>query len=302
MTHSEMAEKRRVRKNSQLRMVWRRFKKSKTAMLGLCILVVFILFALFANVIANWDEYVVRTNEDARFLAPSLKGIFAKESHLFGTDEYGRDIFARIIHGARVSLSIGIVSTSCAAVIGGMLGAIAGFYGKKTDFIIMSFMDIISSVPSILLAMAVVAALGASMTNLLIALTFSSIATYARLVRSTVVTLVGQEFIEAAKACGSSDLRIIVKHILPNSLSPIICQMAFSSAGMILTAASMSYLGLGIQPPNPEWGAMLAGAKTYMWTYPYMITIPGICIVLAALSITLIGDGLRDALDPKLKD
>ena len=150
--------------------------------------------------------------------------------------------------------------------------------------------------------MAVVAALGANLTNLLIALSFSSIATYARLVRSSVVTLVGQEFIEAARACGASSFKIIVKHIIPNSLSPIICQMAFSSSGMILTAASMSYLGLGIQPPDPEWGSMLASAKTYIWSYPYLITIPGICIVLAALSITLIGDGLRDALDPKLKD
>jgi peptide/nickel transport system permease protein len=140
------------------------------------------------------------------------------------------------------------------------------------------------------------------MTNLLIALTVSSIATYARLVRSTVLTLVEQDFIEAARACGSSDLRIIVKHIIPNSLSPIICQMAFSSSGMILTAASMSYLGLGIQPPNPEWGSMLASAKTYMWTYPYLITVPGVCIVLAALSIALIGDGIRDAVDPRLKD
>lgn len=302
MTNSEMGKTRKVRKTSQLSMTWRRFKKSKTAMLGLCVLTVFIVLAICADVIADWDTDVVRTNPDARFIAPSLKNIFTEDAHIFGTDEYGRDIFARIIHGARVSLSIGIISTSCAAIIGGMLGAIAGFYGGKTDFFIMRFMDVISSVPSILLAMAVVAALGANMRNLLIALTFSSIATYARLVRSTVVTLVGQEFIEAAKACGSSDLRIIVKHILPNSLSPIICQMAFSSAGMILTAASMSYLGLGVQPPNPEWGAMLAGAKEYMWTYPYMITIPGICIVLAALSITLIGDGLRDALDPKLKD
>ena len=235
-------------------------------------------------------------------ICEALKNLFTEDAHIFGTDEYGRDVFARIIHGARVSLSIGILATSCSAVIGGLLGAVAAFYGKKRDFIIMRCMDIISSIPSILLAMAVVAALGANLTNLLIALSFSSIATYARLVRSSVVTLVGQEFIEAARACGASNFKIIVKHIIPNSLSPIICQMAFSSSGMILTAASMSYLGLGIQPPNPEWGAMLASAKTYIWSYPYLITIPGICIVLAALSITLIGDGLRDALDPKLKD
>lgn len=291
-----------MRKKSRASMIWRQFRKSKTAVLGLCILTVFVLFALCADFIADFDSRALATNQEARFLSPSFNGIFTKNAHIFGTDEYGRDVFARIIHGSRVSLSIGIISTSCAAVVGGLLGAVAAFYGKKWDFVIMRFMDIISSIPSILLAMAVVAALGANLVNLLIALSFSSIATYARLVRSAVVTLVGQEFIEAARACGSSDLRIIVKHIIPNSLSPIICQMAFSSAGMILTAASMSYLGLGIQPPNPEWGSMLAAAKTYIWTYPYLITIPGICIVLAALSITLIGDGLRDALDPKLKD
>lgn len=299
---SDTKKKLAMRKKSRASMIWRQFRKSKTAVLGLCILAVFVLLALCADFIADFDGKALATNQDACFHSPSLNGIFTKDSHVFGTDEYGRDVFARIIHGSRVSLSIGIISTSCAAVVGGMLGAVAAFYGKKWDFVIMRFMDIISSVPSILLAMAVVAALGANLPNLLIALSFSSIATYARLVRSAVVTLVGQEFIEAARACGSSDLRIIVKHIIPNSLSPIICQMAFSSAGMILTAASMSYLGLGIQPPNPEWGSMLASAKTYIWTYPYLITIPGICIVLAALSITLIGDGLRDALDPKLKD
>lgn len=290
------------RKKSRSAMVWHQFRKSRTAILGLCILSVFVLFAIFADMIADFDTKAITTNQQARFVSPSLENLFTDEAHIFGTDEYGRDVFARIIHGARISLSIGIIATSCSAVVGGLLGALAAFYGKKWDFIIMRIMDIISSIPSILLAMAVVAALGANLTNLLIALAFSSIATYARLVRSSVVTIVDQEFIEAARACGSSDFRIIVKHIIPNSLSPIICQMAFSSAGMILTAASMSYLGLGIQPPNPEWGSMLASAKTYIWTNPYLITIPGICIVLAALSITLIGDGLRDALDPKLKD
>ncbi|MEA5040054.1 MAG: ABC transporter permease [Clostridiaceae bacterium] len=302
MSAKEQKQKLRRRKNSRSAMVWRQFHKSKTAILGLCILALFVIFAIGADWIENYDLRALATNEAARFQTPSLKHLFTDQSHIFGTDEYGRDVFARIIHGSRVSLSIGIISTSCAAAVGGLLGAVAAFYGKKWDFIIMRIMDVISSVPSILLAMAVVAALGANLTNLLIALTFSSIATYARLVRSSVLTLTGQEFIEAARACGSSDFRIITRHIVPNSLSPIICQMAFSSSRMILTAASMSYLGLGIQPPNPEWGAMLASAKTYMWTYPHLITIPGICIVLAALSITLIGDGLRDALDPKLKD
>jgi peptide/nickel transport system permease protein len=297
MTQVETAKPIKRRKQSQLAMVWHRFKKSKTALLGLAVLTVFVVLAVFAGAFAS-PESVKQTDKKSLFVSPS----WGRGPHIFGTDEFGRDVFARVIYGSRVSLTIGIVSTAIAAVIGGLLGAAAGYYGKAVDSLIMRFMDVISSIPQILLAMAVVAALGANMTNLLIALTVSSIATYARLVRSTVVTLTEQEFVEAARACGSSDLRIIVKHVIPNSLSPIICQMAFSSSRMILTAASMSYLGLGIQPPNPEWGAMLASAKTYMWTYPYLITIPGVCIVLAALSITLIGDGLRDALDPRLKD
>lgn len=292
----------KMRKRSRTKIVWDQFRKSNTAMLGLGILSVFLFFAIFANVISDYETNAIATNEANRFLSPSFEGAFTGEGHLFGTDEYGRDVFSRIIHGSRISLSIGIITTSFAAIVGGMLGAIAAFFGKKTDFIIMRFMDIISSIPSILLAMAVVAALGANLRNLLLALGFSSIAIYARLVRSAVVSLVDQEYIEASRAFGSSDLRIIVKHIIPNSLSPIVTQMAFSSAGMILTAASMSYLGLGIQAPAPEWGAMLSSAKTYIWSYPHLITIPGICIVLAALSITLIGDGLRDALDPRLKD
>ena len=292
----------RKRKNSQWKQVWRQYKKSKAAMLGLIILLILTFLAVFADVIADFNQRAIRTNQEARFVRPSLNNLFTPEMHLFGTDEFGRDIFARIIHGARVSLSIGIISTSVAAVIGGLLGAAAAYYGKMVDHIIMRFTDIVSSIPNILLAMAVVAALGPNLVNLLIALTFASIAIYIRLVRATVITIVGQEFIEAARACGSRDLRIIVRHIIPNSLSPIICQMAFSSAGMILTAAAMSYLGLGIQPPYPEWGSMLASARTYIWSHSYMITIPGIFIVLAALSIMLIGDGLRDALDPKLKD
>lgn len=290
------------RKRSKMKIVWDQFRKSRTAMLGLCILSVLLFFAIFAGIISDYDANAIATNQDARFLSPSLDGFFSGEAHIFGTDEYGRDVFSRIIHGSRVSLSIGIITTSFAALIGGFLGAAAAFFGKRTDFIIMRVMDVISSVPSILLAMAVVAALGANLRNLLLALGFSSISIYARLVRSTVISLVDLEYIEASRACGSSDLRIIFKHILPNSMTPIITQMAFSSANMILTAASMSYLGLGIQPPAPEWGAMLASAKNYIWSNPYLITIPGIYIVLSALSITLIGDGMRDALDPKLKD
>ena len=200
MTRVEAIKPKRRKKQSQIALVWHQYKKSKTAMFGLGVLSVFVLLAVFAGFFAS-PESVIATNQKARFIPPS----WGRGPHIFGTDEYGRDVFAGIIYGSRVSLSIGIISTSCAAVIGGLAWAAAA-YGGTFDSIVMRFMDVISSIPQILLAMAVVAALGANMTNLLIALTVSSIATYARLVRSTVLTLVEQDFIEAARACGSSDL------------------------------------------------------------------------------------------------
>ena len=197
---------------------------------------------------------------------------------------------------------IGLSTTVFSLVVGGLLGAAAGYYGGKVDDIIMRACDIVMSIPGILLALAIIAALGASTINLLIAITISSVPGSVRLVRSTILTVVEQDFIEAARSYGSSDMRIIVKYILPNAIGPIIVSTTMSIASMILSAAGLSFIGMGIQPPQPEWGAMLSEARQYMTTSPYMLYFPGIAIVMTALSLNLIGDGLRDALDPKLKD
>jgi peptide/nickel transport system permease protein len=284
----------KYKKESQWKEIWRRMRKNRAAMIGLCIFAFIVLVAIFADVIVPYDYGIANAARD-RLQPPSAE-------HLFGTDGYGRDIFARVVHGSRVSLMIGLSTTVFSLVVGGLLGAAAGYYGGKVDDIIMRACDIVMSIPGILLALAIIAALGASTINLLIAITISSVPGSVRLVRSTILTVVEQDFIEAARSYGSSDMRIIVKYILPNAVGPIIVNTTMSIAGMILSAAGLSFIGMGIQPPQPEWGAMLSEARQYMTTSPYMLYFPGIAIVLTALSLNLIGDGLRDALDPKLKD
>ena len=284
----------KYKKESQWKEIWRRMRKNRAAMIGLCIFTFIVLVAVFADVIVPYDYGITNAARD-RLQPPSAE-------HLFGTDGYGRDIFARVVHGSRVSLMIGLSTTVFSLVVGGLLGAAAGYYGGKVDDIIMRACDIVMSIPGILLALAIIAALGASTINLLIAITISSVPGSVRLVRSTILTVVEQDFIEAARSYGSSDMRIIVKYILPNAIGPIIVSTTMSIASMILSAAGLSFIGMGIQPPQPEWGAMLSEARQYMTTSPYMLYFPGIAIVMTALSLNLIGDGLRDALDPKLKD
>ncbi|WMM25955.1 ABC transporter permease [Tissierella sp. MB52-C2] len=282
------------KKRGQWSDVWRRLRKNKMAMLGLTIISIFILLALFADVIADYDEVAIKMNTSIRLQGPS-------KDHILGTDELGRDIFARIIHGARVSLQVGIIAVGIAIIIGGTLGAIAGFYGGKFDNIIMRAMDIFLAIPSILLAIAIVSALGTSMLNLMIAVGISSIPSYARIVRASVLSIKDQEYIEAARAIGAKDTRIILKHILPNSLAPIIVQGTLGVASAILSTAGLSFIGLGIQKPAPEWGAMLSSGKDFIRQAWHVTTFPGIAIMLTILSLNLLGDGLRDALDPRLK-
>ncbi|NCB04983.1 MAG: ABC transporter permease [Clostridia bacterium] len=288
------AGKAKSRKNSQLREIWRRLKKNKAAMIGLVIILIMALGAIFADLIVPY-ETVIKQNGQERLQPPSAQ-------HIFGTDGFGRDVFARILHGARVSLTIGLATTFFSLIIGGLLGAAAGYYGGWIDDLIMRTMDVIACIPPILLALAIVAALGASMRNLLIAIVISSIPSFIRLIRSVILTIVDQDFIEAARSYGARDIRIIIKYILPNAMGPIIVQSTMAVASMILSAAGLSYIGMGIQPPAPEWGAMLSDAKDYMRTSPYLLYFPGCAILLSALSFNLLGDGLRDALDPKLKD
>ena len=222
-------------------------------------------------------------------------------AHWLGTDEFGRDILARLIHGARVSLKVGILAVGLSIIVGGILGAISGFYGGTIDNIIMRAMDIFLAVPSILLAIAIVSALGPSMINLMIAISVSSVPTYARIVRASVLSIRDQEFIEAAKAIGASNTRIIFKHIIPNALAPVIVQGTLGVANAILSIAGLSFIGLGIQPPAPEWGSMLSGGRQYLRYAWWVTTFPGLAIMITILSLNLLGDGLRDALDPRLK-
>ena len=280
------------KQRSQLAEVWRRLKKNKMAMFGLAVIVIIILTAIFADFVA---PYSFRTQNLRRVAeAPS-------RDHLLGTDELGRDIFSRIIYGTRVSLQVGFVAVSISIIVGGFLGSIAGYYGGKLDNIIMRIMDILLAIPSILLAIAIVSAFGGGLVNVMVAVGISSIPVYARIVKASVISIKEQEFIEAARAVGAKDLRIIFKHVLPNSMAPIIVQGTIGVANAILSAAGLSFIGLGIQPPTPEWGAMLSGGRMFIRTAPHIATFPGVAIMITIFALNLLGDGMRDALDPRLK-
>ena len=272
--------------------IWRRLRKNPLAMFGLFIVVLLIFFAITADVIAPYTYY--EQDLIASFQPPS-------KDHLFGTDEFGRDILSRIIHGSRISLQVGLIAVGISVIFGGFFGAVAGYYGGRIDNIIMRGMDILLSIPSILLAIAIAASLGPGLYNMMVAVGISTTPQYARIIRGSVLSLRGQEFVEAAKAVGSSDTRIIMKHILPNCLAPIIVQSTLGVASAILTAAGLSFIGLGIQPPTPEWGAMLSGGREYIRDYAYMTIFPGLAIMITILALNFLGDGLRDVLDPKLK-
>lgn len=273
--------------------IWRRLKKSKTAMFGLVVLSILILSAIFAEQIVPYSKALDIVPAE-RLQPPSLE-------HIFGTDAYGRDLFARVLHGARRSLSIGILATAGGLLFGWMIAAVACYNGGRVDNVVMRLMDMIASVPMTIMALAVVAALGPTLENLIIAIAFARIPTFARIIRSSMLTVVDTEYIEAAHAGGSSALRIVLKHITPNVSSTMIVQTTMSTAQLILIAASLSFLGLGVQLPTPEWGALLSEAREYMRTTPYLMVFPGVFMILTSLSLNLLGDGLRDALDPKLK-
>jgi len=269
-----------------------RLSKSPLAMFGLAIILLLIFCALFAEVISPYSP--IKQDLMHMFETPSAE-------HWLGTDEFGRDILSRLIFGARVSLQVGFIAVGIALVVGGMLGAISGYYSGWLDNSIMRVMDVLLSIPQTLLAIAIVAALGPSLMNLMIAVGISAVPTYARIVRGSVLSIRSMEFIEAARSVGSSDLRIILRHIIPNSMAPIIVQSTLGVASAILNAAGLSFIGLGIQPPNPEWGAMLSGGRQYIRDFPHMTLYPGLAIMFTILALNFLGDGLRDALDPKLK-
>ena len=219
----------------------------------------------------------------------------------FGCDDYGRCVFTRIIFGARISLLVGMISTILPCVVGGMLGAIAGYYGGKIDNMIMRCLDVLAAVPGILLAIAIIAALGVSTVNLILSLSIGGISGYARTVRAQVLGVANQEFVEAAKACGAKDGTIIFRHIIPNSLAPVIVRVTMGMGSAVLSTSSLSYLGIGVEAHVPEWGNVLKAGSKFLESNPYIAIFPGLAIIIIVLSFNYFGDGLRDALDPKLK-
>lgn len=289
----EEQSKESFRKQNQFKEIWRRFKKNKGALIGLGILIIILFVLIFTGLFIPYE--MVANQDLSNKLAPPSR------DHIFGTDSYGRDVFSRIIYGGRTSLSIAVFATITSCIVGSMLGAISGYFGGKVDSIITRSLDIFMSIPDILFTMAVVFALGANFTNLLIALTLAYFTNYVRLVRSQVLNLADLEYVEAAKAGGASGFRIILSHILPNAIGVIIVNTTLNVSKIILYESTLSFLGLGMPPPAPEWGLMLAEAREFMRTAPHLLLFPAIAIVLTACSINLMGDGLRDALDPHLK-
>lgn len=289
-----MANHREKKKRSQLQMIWFRFRKNRLAMVGLAVFLVMALLSVYISIFGDYEE-AITMDVTNKFLPPSGE-------HLFGTDQYGRDLFNRMLFGGRISLSVGLLTMVLSLAAGSLIGAAAGYYGGRVDDLLMRIMDVFLAIPSTLLAISIVTALGQGMFNLLLATAISQIPAFARVVRSAILTVKGQDYIEAARACGTGGGRIILRHILPNAMGPIIVQATLNIARTILGISSLSFVGLGISPPTPEWGSMLSEGKGQMRYHPHLILIPGAAIALTVMSLNLIGDGLRDALDPRLKN
>ena len=289
--------KNKNKKKSQAAAVWRRLKKNKMAVLGLIILAVIIFFAVFADVFFDYETLVIQQNASLKLQPPSVE-------HWLGTDEVGRDILARIVHGARISLPVAFATIAIATVVGGLLGAIAGYGSRRVDDVIMRVMDIFLAIPSILLSIALVSAMGTSVTNMMLAISISNIPPFARIVRSAVLTIKNEEYIEAARSFGESNFKIIMTHVIPNCMAPIIVQASLYIGGAIMGIAGLSFLGLGVQPPTPEWGNILNNGLDFIYDFStrwHVIVFPALFIVVAELCFNLLGDGLRDAMDPRMR-
>lgn len=285
---------RRYAKRSQSAEIWHRLRKNKGAMLGLAIMIAIVLIAIGSNIFLDYDTDVIGQNVAERLQHPSLK-------HPMGTDATGRDMMYRIFYGTRYSLSIGIASVLIALVIGVTLGVIAGYYGGRVSEIIMRLSDAIAAIPSILMAIAIVSALGQSMFNLMLAVGVTSVPQFVRITHAATLTVRNQEYVEASRCLGLRQWQIILFHVLPNCLSPIIVQTTLRVASAIISASSLSFLGLGVPAPMPEWGGLLSAGRKYIRTHSYLTLFPGLAIMITVLALNLLGDGLRDALDPKLK-
>ena len=280
-------------RSSQFQDVIYRILRNKSGMLGVIIILILIIMSIGAPIFTNYDPYEPSVLETLKM--PSAK-------HIFGTDNFGRDIFSRMLYGGRYSLLIAVAATLVSTVIGMSLGAVAGFFGKKVDLFIMRFLDILQSIPSLLLAIAIQSALGAGAFNTMLALAVGGIAGSGRIMRSTVISIKGNDFVEAARATGSNNLRTIFKEVLPNTIAPVIINASLGVGGNIFGISGLSFIGLGVQGATPEWGSILAVGKGYIREFWPLVVFPAVALTLTIFGFNLLGDALRDALDPRLRD
>ena len=281
------------RKKSRLYDIWRQLKKNKLAVVALVVLVIIVLVAIFAPILAPYSYS--QQNSKLANAGPTA-------AHLLGNDKLGRDILSRLIYGSRQSLQMGVIAVAIAASLGIALGAFAGYFGGWVDNLSMRLLDIYQAVPMFLLCVALAAVLGPSLRNAIIALGIGTVPGYARIMRASVLTVREKEYIEAARAINAGNGTIILKHIIPNAIGPLIVQITMGVGACILAGSALSFIGLGVQPPIPEWGSMIADARSTMRQYPTHALYPGICVIISVLACNLLGDGLRDALDPRLKN
>lgn len=281
-----------IKRHSQWLDVWQRLTTNKLAMIGLSIVVLLVLVAIFAEVLAPYD-YALQDLSNT-FLTPC-------KEHLFGTDNYGRDILSRVIYGGRISLLVSFMACGISIVVGGLIGAMAGYFGGWFESVVMRFLDILMAIPGIMLSVCLSALLGSGVWQTALAISISGIAPTCRVIRASVLTIRDQEYIEAAVVSGSKNMRIILKHVIPNALAPLIVQATLGIGANIIMISSLSFIGLGVQPPTPEWGSILNAGRQYIREFWPLITFPGLAIMLTMFGFNMLGDGLRDALDPRLK-
>ncbi len=297
---NENINKREVKVSSPTREAWRRLRKNKMAMAGLWVTIILILIAIFAPFIAPYSPYYSPVMEEGK-IELSMQGM--SWAHPFGTDKLGRDIFSRVIYGTRISLMVGLIAQGISLLIGIALGALAGYYGGWVDDIISYLINVFLAFPYLLFCIAILAVFkDPGVEKVFIAIGLISWPGLARIVRGQIMSLKEEEYVEAARSLGANDFRIIFKHLIPNCLAPIIVTITLGVAGAILAEAGLSFLGLGAQPPEPSWGLMLSTGKGYLRSHPRMMLFPGMAIMITVLAFNLFGDGLRDALDPKMKD
>lgn len=287
--------KQQFKKKSQAGIIWRRFKRNRLAIIGMCVFIVMASLVVFADLYLDYDIDALEMHMKERYQAPSAE-------HWFGTDDYGRDYFARVIYGGRISMSVGVLTVCVSLFFGSIIGATSAYYGGRVDNILMRFMDILMAIPANLLAITLISALGSSFFNLILSMGLSQIPRMSRIVRSSVLSVKSMDYVEASRSYGTRDARIIFRHIIPNAMGPILVQVTQTVARSVLTISSLSFIGLGITEPTPEWGSMLSTAKANMRYYPYLALFPGVAIILSVMSLTLVGDALRDAMDPRLRN